>query len=149
MRGRGREAARAGLAGLLAGAAVLLALGGPARGGDDEPARASSRASAQATEAAAGRALFARMGCGGCHRLAQGAGVAAVGPSLDEVLPTYDAAMLRAKIVDPDPAGANGSFVQMPQDYGRRMSPRELDALVAFLLATVRDRWRRGKPALR
>jgi hypothetical protein len=46
--------------------------------------------------------------------------------------------MLRAKITDPYPAGPSGSFDQMP-DYSGRMTRAELDALVAFLLSTVRD----------
>ena len=59
------------------------------------------------------------MGCGSCHRLAAGAGIGPIGPDLDAVLPNYDAAMLRAKIVDPYPAGASASFAAMPQDFGR------------------------------
>lgn len=136
----GREAARAGLAAVLAAGAVLLALGGPARGGEDESAGAGVGAVGRLEGTAAGRALFARMGCGGCHRLAAGAGSgASVGPDLDDVLPNYDADALRAKIVDPYSAGASESFSQMPQDYGRRMSAEELDDLVAFLLAARRD----------
>jgi len=130
------------LAGVLAAGAVVLALGGPARG-ESAGARAAGaqRASAPARHdpVAAGRAVFARMGCGGCHRLAAAASVAPVAPDLDEVLPNYDAAMLRAKIADPYPTGADPSFLQMPRDFGRRMSGRELDDLVEFLLATTRD----------
>jgi len=86
------------------------------------------------------------MGCGSCHRLAAGAAIGPIGPALDTVLPNYDAATLRAKIVDPYPAGADASFAQMPQDYGNRMSGDELDALIAFLRATTR---RSRGPALR
>ena len=140
VRGRGREAGRAGLAGLLAAAAVLLVLGGPVRGDEDRSAGAG--ATPPRTMAldgpAAGRALFARMGCGGCHMLAAGGGAMSIGPDLDTVLPNYDAAMLRAKIVDPYPAGPSESFPEMPQDYGSRMSSGELDDLVAFLLSTTR-----------
>ncbi len=132
---RRREAMRAGLAAVLAAGAVLLAVGGPARGGDAR----TGGAAAQPDATAAGRALFARMGCGGCHELAQGAGAGSVGPNLDTVLPNYDAAMLRAKIVDPYPAGASASYAQMPPDYGARMSAGELADLVAFLLAAARD----------
>ena len=135
---------RASLAGVLAAGAVLLALGGPARGdGENSGAGAvgAQRAAAPAGDdpAAAGRAVLARMGCGGCHRLAAAASVAPVAPDLDEVLPNYDAALLRAKIADPYPNGADPSFLQMPRDFGRRMSGRELDELVEFLLATTRD----------
>jgi mono/diheme cytochrome c family protein len=78
------------------------------------------------------------MGCGGCHRLAAGGGSGEVGPDLDLVLAGYDAASLRAKIVDPYPAGDPAAYAAMPQDFGRRMSAGELDALVAFLLASAR-----------
>ena len=131
------NAARAAVAGVLAAGAVLLALGGPARGGG---ARTADAGRPQHDAVMAGRALFARMGCGSCHLLAAGNGTGSVGPDLDAVLPSYDAAALRAKIVEPYPAGVDESFAQMPQDYGVRMSARELDELVAFLLATARDR---------
>ena len=129
---RGAPGIRAGLAGALAAGAVLLALGGPARG--DEPPTTAARDD----PIAHGRALFARMGCGSCHRLAAGAGIGPIGPDLDVMLPSYDAKALRAKIADPYPAGATGSFVRMPA-YGGRLSDGELDALVAFLLSTTRD----------
>jgi mono/diheme cytochrome c family protein len=108
---------------------VLLALGGPTAGDDRRGA---------ADSAPGGRAVFARMGCGGCHRLAAGAGTGTVGPDLDELLPGYDATSLRAKIVDPYPAGEPQYFATMPEDFGQRMRPPELDALVDFLLATAR-----------
>jgi hypothetical protein len=78
------------------------------------------------------------MGCGGCHRLAAGGGSGQIGPALDRLLPNYDAPSLRAKIVDPYPAGDPTDFSAMPQDFGRRMSAGELDALVAFLLDATR-----------
>ena len=135
---RGGRAVRAGLTGVLAAGAVLLALGGPARGGESTGSDPPPAGAVTGDDATAGRALFARMGCGSCHRLAAGAGIGHVGPDLDRVLPNYDAKMLRAKITDPYPSGPSGSFAQMP-DYSGRMSRAELDALVAFLLATVRD----------
>ena len=128
---RGAHGWRAALAGVLAAGAVLLALGGPA-GGDEPPAAAT-----RDDRIAEGRALFARMGCGSCHRLAAGAGIGPIAPDLDLMLPSYDATALRAKIADPYPAGPSGSFVRMPA-YGGRMSDAELDALVAFLLSTTR-----------
>jgi mono/diheme cytochrome c family protein len=121
------------VAGLLAAGAVLIALGGPARG----DGQAAERARAAAVPV--GRSVFARMGCGGCHRLAAGGGSTInAGPDLEPLLPSHDEASLRAKIVDPYPAGAPQEFVSMPQDFGRRMSAPELDALVAFLLSTAR-----------
>jgi len=132
---RGRAA---GLA-LVAGAAVLLALGGPARGGDGGGGDILTPATAARQPADPGRALFVRMGCGSCHRLAAGAGIGQVAPDLDLLLPNYGAASLRAKIVDPYPAGVPEEFLAMPEDFGRRMNAREVDELVDFLLGTVRD----------
>ena len=117
-------------AGLLVAAALLLALGGPSRSAAVDPAHDAS---------AAGAAVFARMGCGGCHRLAAGGSRGGTGPALDPLLHGYEAASLRAKIVDPYPAGTAGYFAAMPQDFGTRMSERELDDLVAFLLGATRD----------
>ena len=134
MGARGRAA---GLALVVAGA-VLLALGGPARSREgDERGGVAASASAGAS-ADPGRALFVRMGCGGCHRLAAGAAIGQVGPDLDALLPNYDAPSLRAKIVDPYPAGVPADFLGMPENYGRRMKAREVDELVDFLLGTVR-----------
>lgn len=111
---------------------MLIALGGPSRGA------AGDRATARA-DVTAGRIVFARMGCGGCHRLAAGGGSGIeVGPDLDRALPDYDAASLRAKIVDPYPAGEPQGFAVMPRDFGRRMRATELDALVAFLLSAAK-----------
>jgi mono/diheme cytochrome c family protein len=132
-----RAALRAGLAGLLAAGAVLLALGGPARGGESARGELTLARAVTGDKAAAGRALFARMGCGSCHRFAAGEGIGFVGPDLDTVLTNYDAAMLRAKITNPYPSGPSESFAQMPAFSGR-MSAAELDALVAFLLSTTR-----------
>jgi mono/diheme cytochrome c family protein len=124
------------LAGLAAAAAVLIALGGPSSGAAGKHAAGVNTAE----EVVSGRDVFARMGCGGCHRLAAGGGSEInVGPDLDAVLPGYEAASLRAKIVDPYRGGQPQSFAVMPQDFGTRMSRTELDALVAFLLSTTRD----------
>jgi mono/diheme cytochrome c family protein len=126
------------LAGALAAGAVLLALGGPARGGERMTGELTPARAVAGDRTAAGRALFARMGCGSCHRFTAGEGIGFVGPDLDTVLPNYDAAKLRAKITNPYSSGPSDSFVQMPAFAGR-MSAAELDALVAFLLSTTRD----------
>jgi len=76
-----------------------------------------------------GRAVFAAMGCGSCHRLAAAGSAGQIGPVLDQVLPDHTRASLRAKITDP----GLGSI--MPGDFSRRLSGRDLDALLDFLLA--------------
>ena len=43
------------------------------------------------------------MGCGGCHTLAAANSRGQFGPNLDERLPSYSRAALKAKITDPYP----------------------------------------------
>ena len=115
-------------AGLLVGAAVF---GAVALLKDDGTVERSRAAAPQ------GRQVFARMGCGNCHRLAAANGRGEFGPDLDAALDHHDAASLRAKIVDPYPGGTGGGF-GMPEDFGQRMTPAELEALVGFLLEAGR-----------
>jgi cytochrome c oxidase subunit 2 len=76
-----------------------------------------------------GLAVFTRMGCGGCHRLAAAQSGGPIGPDLDERLPSHTRESLTAQILSPSPGSV------MPSDFGERMSDAELDALVDFLLA--------------
>jgi mono/diheme cytochrome c family protein len=119
-------------AGLAAAAAVfvavLLATGGGKRT-NDAAARTPAAVRPLPGDARTGRAVFASMGCGSCHRLAAAGSSGQIGPPLDQVLPGHTAVSLRAKILDP----GGGSI--MPQDFARRMSRAELRALVAFLIA--------------
>jgi cytochrome c551/c552 len=112
--------------------------GSPPRAGR---ASGDSRASAtRALNAAAaaghddGRAVFARMGCGSCHRLAAAGSEGEIGPNLDERLAYHTRASLAAKIVDPS-QGLGEGFSMMPDDFESRMTGDELQALVEFLLA--------------
>jgi mono/diheme cytochrome c family protein len=77
-----------------------------------------------------GRAVFARMGCGGCHTLAAARSHGEVGPDLDTALPGHTRESLIAKITNPGPASV------MPGDFATRMSDAELAALADFLLAS-------------
>jgi mono/diheme cytochrome c family protein len=76
-----------------------------------------------------GLAVFTRMGCGGCHRLASAHSSGPIGPDLDERLANHTRESLTAVILRP-PAGS-----LMPSDFSERMNDAELDALVDFLLA--------------
>ncbi len=127
----GARTAEMGARGRAAGLALVVGRRGPARArrpgaqrGRGRQRRARPRRRAAGPPADPGRALFVRMGCGSCHMLAAGAGIGQVGPDLDALLPSYDAASLRAKIVDPYPAGAPAGFLAMPEDFGRRMNAR-------------------------
>jgi mono/diheme cytochrome c family protein len=84
----------------------------------------------RAPPASAGLQVFNRMGCGSCHRLAAAGSTGPVGPNLDERLESYTARSLKARITAPVVGSA------MPGDFDERMSDAELDALVAFLLAS-------------
>jgi len=129
---------------MLAAVGAFIALG-PIT--DSEPERASGPPNQPAVSdgVAAGRAVFARMGCGGCHRLAAARSKGGIGPNLDERLPAHTRESLSSAIVAPP---ASGGFYVMPSDYGERLSPNELDDLVSFLLdARRRDRRNRAAPA--
>lgn len=82
----------------------------------------------------AGLAVFTRMGCGGCHRLAAAGSTGPIGPNLDERLPNHTRESLTAQILSPDPAGI------MPDNFGERMTDAELTTLVDFLLAVREPR---------
>ena len=113
------------VAGLVAAAVAFVLVS--AGGGEPSPAASAS--------GPAGFAVFARMGCGGCHTLAAANAHGEIGPDLDDRLPSHTAASLRATILDPP---ASAAFAGMPRDFGERMSDAELDALVAYLLDSAR-----------
>jgi mono/diheme cytochrome c family protein len=113
------------LAAAIAAAAAAFAVvvvttdgGGPAGDGGPATARASG-----------GLAVFTRMGCGSCHRLAAADSTGPIGPDLDERLQGHTRESLTAVILRP-PAGS-----PMPEDFGARMDNAEFDALLDFLLA--------------
>jgi mono/diheme cytochrome c family protein len=85
-----------------------------------------------------GRAVFARVGCGSCHRLGAAGSDGEIGPDLDERLAHHTRASLTAKILDPS-QGLGEGFSVMPLDFGSRLTGDELDALVDFLLAARRS----------
>ena len=118
-------------AGLVAAAVAFPAAAARTRAG---PAPAVS----EPGRAAAGSAVFARMGCGGCHRLAAARATGQIGPDLDARLPGHTAATIRAQILDPGATASGDAFATMPADFGERMSDAEVDALVAYLLQTAR-----------
>jgi mono/diheme cytochrome c family protein len=83
-----------------------------------------------------GRAVFARMGCGSCHRLSAAGSTGEIGPDLDAAL----AGQTRASLEDAILLRPARTRSMMPDDYASRMSDAELDALVSFLLAARPDR---------
>jgi mono/diheme cytochrome c family protein len=119
-------------AGLLA-AAVAFVVVLLATRGDASPARSSTPTPAAVAagkpDPAGGRLVFARMGCGGCHRLAAAGSSGQIGPVLDQALPNHTRQSLAAKIRSP----GQGSI--MPGDFAQRMSFAEMQALIDFLIA--------------
>jgi len=83
---------------------------------------------------AAGRTIFEAQGCGGCHSFSAAGTSSEVGPDLDEALQGKDPGFIRESIVDPNKEIASGFAPNvMPQDFGEKLSDKELDDLVAFL----------------
>jgi mono/diheme cytochrome c family protein len=126
----------AGLAAAVAAfAAVALTTDGGERAADGAATTTEADRPAPAPVArSAGLAVFTRMGCGGCHRLAAANSTGPIGPDLDARLPVHTRESLRAKILSPPPN------TPMPANFGERMSDAELDALVDFLMSARRSR---------
>jgi cytochrome c oxidase subunit 2 len=84
--------------------------------------------------AAQGEEIFTAQGCGSCHALAAANASGTVGPDLGN-LQNADAASVRDSIVDPSAEIAQGyPDGVMPADFGDKLSPEALDALVEYLL---------------
>lgn len=88
--------------------------------------------------------IFNTMGCGACHTLTAAGSAGTIGPNLDD-LPTVAGARrpgvaaeayVTESIVNPD-AFITPGFQPglMPKNFGDRLTPEQIQALVAFLLA--------------
>jgi mono/diheme cytochrome c family protein len=84
----------------------------------------------------AGREVFASQGCGSCHAFSAAGTNASTGPDLDESLEGDDPEHIRESIVDPRAELESGFPPIMPTDYGEKLSPTQLEDLVAFLSET-------------
>jgi cytochrome c oxidase subunit II len=88
----------------------------------------------EAGNPAAGKAVFAANGCGGCHTFTPAGTKGTIGPDLDKVLQGKDAAFVRESIVDPNAEIAEGFQPNvMPQTYGQQLTSKQVADLVAFL----------------
>jgi cytochrome c oxidase subunit II len=102
--------------------------GAPAGGGDQ------GQGGGQPPAGAAGEQIFAAQGCGSCHTLAAANASGTVGPDLGKLSNT-DEAYVRQSIVKPGAVVVkNFPDGVMPTDFGDKLSPEELDALVKYLL---------------
>ncbi len=82
-----------------------------------------------------GAQVFANNGCGGCHTLAAAGSGGVTGPNLDEKLPGQSAAMVEESIVDPNAKIVSGYPANvMPANFGEKLSKKELEDLVQYLL---------------
>ncbi|MFQ5746547.1 MAG: c-type cytochrome [Gemmatimonadota bacterium] len=102
----------------------------------NEPAtRPPSGPAGRRTGVADGPALLEAHGCLACHRVGGAGGV--VGPALEDVARTRDAAYIRRAILQPDADTASGfeAFAgTMPRTFGDDLTATELETLVAFLV---------------
>jgi mono/diheme cytochrome c family protein len=125
---------RAALAvGVLGAVLVGVALATAGGGSEPGPEGATNAATGSAPP---GLAVFAAQGCGSCHTFDPAEATGTMAPDLTVTLDGKPAGFIRESIVDPAAAAEPGwSGDTMPQDYEERMTPQELDALVAFLAA--------------
>jgi cytochrome c oxidase subunit 2 len=94
--------------------------------------------------AAAGQAVFAANGCGSCHTFKPANSTGTIGPDLDTA-PASDAkadnnmdfaAFIKESIEDPDAYIAKGySKGIMPTTFGKSLSSKQLNDLVAFIVS--------------
>jgi cytochrome c oxidase subunit 2 len=90
-----------------------------------------------------GKEVFTANGCGGCHQLADAGSSGTTGPSLDELAQSAEEngggkspeEYVRESIVEPNAVVVEG-FPEgtMPQNFGKDLTPEQIDALVKYLL---------------
>jgi mono/diheme cytochrome c family protein len=86
----------------------------------------------------AGRDVFLNVAnppCGNCHTYEAAGTTQTLGPNLDETLQGQDANQIAQNILNPDATVSEGFPDNlMPEDYGQKLSEKQLSDLVAFLL---------------
>jgi mono/diheme cytochrome c family protein len=73
-------------------------------------------------DAAAGKAVFASAGCGGCHTFSAAGSSGSIGPNLDDVAPSYD------KVVSQVTNGGG----PMPS-FKDQLTPQQIQDVAAFV----------------
>jgi cytochrome c oxidase subunit II len=103
---------------------------------------AAQAAASPADPMAAGRQIFNVSGCNACHALSDAGAAGAIGPKLNGIGATAATRepgksaedFIHESIVKPNAYVVQGFPANvMPQDYGQRLSPTDLDALVKYL----------------
>ena len=128
------------VAGALAIAAAVMAVVAFTSGDDGAPPeRAAAPPAATPSAARNGQDVWTEQGCGSCHTLAAANSHGDIGPDLESSLKGVPASYIKESIVVPSKAAAAGySTGPMPEDYGARIAPEDLDRLVSFLQANAR-----------
>ena len=90
-----------------------------------------------------GKLAYEDWECYNCHKIGGKGGVKRRGPELDNIGNLLSPDAIRAEILNPSASLAEGfeeeyNKVTMPDDYGKRMSEEEINALVAYL-STLKD----------
>jgi mono/diheme cytochrome c family protein len=96
------------------------------------PATTAPEDEAPTGDPAAGKALFASNGCGGCHTFEAAGTTGAVGPNLDEALEGKDAEFVHQSIVEPNAEVAEGYNPGVMPSF-QQLSEDQVNDLVAFL----------------
>ena len=117
------------------GAALVIAALATAGGGGDEPGQSAGRVQVEGTtgEPPRGLAVFAAQGCGSCHSFKPANAQGILAPDLTLSLAGRSKEYIRTSIVAPSAEVAPNYGDMMPPDYAQRITPADLDALVAFL----------------
>jgi mono/diheme cytochrome c family protein len=128
--------------------AVLTA--GCGGGGGGKEASTTTQASTMTTttgttgDVAAGKGIFVSAGCGGCHVFKAAATTGTTGPNLDKHLREHKreeggalAEHVRESILNPDAEIAEGFKAGVMPSYRTRLSQKQIDDLVAFIVANV------------
>jgi cytochrome c oxidase subunit II len=127
-------------------AAFKTWLAAQARGPAASGTPAGGGAGGAANSTAAGKAVFAANGCGGCHTLADAGASGSVGPNLNTLaasaakfgkqLKESPEQYVTQSIKDPNAFVVPG-FPKgvMPNSFGSTLNPQQLDALVKYLLS--------------
>ena len=115
--------------------ALLAVVALTACGGED-----AERRSEPAPKSDPGLEVWAAQGCGSCHSFAPAGSTATIGPNLSNALGGRSRDYIRESIVAPNAKVGGGESSIMPEDFAKRMSKAELDALVEFIAEGVRAR---------
>src|SRR5512133_3828361 len=120
--------------------------GGEANGTTTAPSTMTTMTTTSKTmgNVAAGKAVFASAGCGGCHTFKAAGATGTTGPDLDEHLSEHKkeegAAIeehVRESVLETDAEIAEGYAAGVMPSYRTRLSKKQTDDLVAFIVANV------------